>query len=227
MSKGLVIVESPTKVKTLQKFLGNDYVIKASVGHIKDLPEGELGVDLEKDFQPSYVPISGKGKIIRELKKASKSVKNIYLGPDPDREGEAIAWHIAKELEPVNDNIHRVLFHEITERGVSDAMASPLRIRSAWPASRVSGLKSRSEMRRETRMARIEPTTPIPSRNLLRSAIVACINNTGPGLNLVGPATTYAVLTDFQTWVCTAAMLLGRLELFTLIVVFTPGFWRQ
>ena len=95
MSKGLIIVESPTKVKTLQKFLGSDYIIRASVGHIKDLPEDELGVDLEKDFQPQYVTISGKGKVIRELKKASKEVENIYLGPDPDREGEAIAWHIA------------------------------------------------------------------------------------------------------------------------------------
>ena len=85
MSRGLIIVESPTKVKTLQKFLGGDYVIKASVGHIKDLPEDELGVDLDKDFQPEYVPIKGKGKIIRELKKASQGIKNIYLGPDPDR----------------------------------------------------------------------------------------------------------------------------------------------
>ena len=81
MSKGLIVVESPTKVKTLQKFLGGDYVIKASVGHIKDLPEGELGVDLKKDFQPEYVIIPGKGKIVRELKKASKGVENIYLGP--------------------------------------------------------------------------------------------------------------------------------------------------
>ena len=125
MSKGLVIVESPTKVKTLQKFLGSDYVIKASVGHIKDLPEGELGVDLEKDFQPSYVPISGKGKIIQELKKASKGVKNIYLGPDPDREGEAIAWHIAEEIGNGSKNIYRVLFNEITQKAVLDALHHP------------------------------------------------------------------------------------------------------
>lgn len=125
MSKGLVVVESPAKVKTLQKFLGRDYDVKASVGHIKDLPEDELGVDLDKDFQPLYVTISGKGKIIRELKKASKEVKNIYLGPDPDREGEAIAWHIAEEIGDGNKNIYRVLFNEITQRAVLDALHHP------------------------------------------------------------------------------------------------------
>ena len=125
MLKGLVVVESPAKVKTLQKFLGGDYVIKASVGHIKDLPENELGVDLQKDFQPQYVTISGKGKIIRELKKASKEVKNIYLGPDPDREGEAIAWHIAEEIGNGDKNIYRVLFNEITKKAVLDALHRP------------------------------------------------------------------------------------------------------
>jgi DNA topoisomerase-1 len=125
MSKGLIVVESPTKVKTIQKFLGGDYVIKASVGHIKDLPGNELGVDLKKNFQPRYVIISGKGKIIRELKKASKGVKNIYLGPDPDREGEAIAWHIAEEIGDGNKNIYRVLFNEITRKGVTEALQHP------------------------------------------------------------------------------------------------------
>jgi DNA topoisomerase-1 len=125
MSKGLIVVESPTKVKTLQKFLGEDYVIKASVGHIKDLPEDELGVDLEKDFQPHYVTISGKGKVLRELKRASKRVKDIYLGPDPDREGEAIAWHIAEEIGEDGKNIYRVLFNEITKRAVLDALQHP------------------------------------------------------------------------------------------------------
>jgi DNA topoisomerase-1 len=128
MTKGLIVVESPTKVKTLQKFLGGDYVIKASVGHIKDLPEDELGVDLGKDFQPRYVTISGKGKVLRELKKASKEVKNIYLGPDPDREGEAIAWHIAEEIGDDDKNVYRVLFNEITKRAVLDALQHPGRL---------------------------------------------------------------------------------------------------
>ena len=128
MSKGLIVVESPAKVKTLQKFLGGDYIVKASVGHIKDLPEGELGVDLQNNFQPQYVTISGKGKIIRELKKASRGVDNIYLGPDPDREGEAIAWHIAEEIGDENKNIYRVLFNEITPKAVLDALRHPGRL---------------------------------------------------------------------------------------------------
>ncbi|NWF94140.1 MAG: type I DNA topoisomerase [Syntrophaceae bacterium] len=128
MSKGLIVVESPTKVKTLQKFLGGDYVIKASLGHIKDLPEDELGVDLQNDFKPSYVIIPGKGKILRELKKASKAVKNIYLGPDPDREGEAIAWHVAEELKDGDKNIYRILFNEITEKAVLEALKHPGRL---------------------------------------------------------------------------------------------------
>ncbi|MDP2968961.1 MAG: type I DNA topoisomerase [Deltaproteobacteria bacterium] len=121
----MIVVESPTKVKTLQKFLGDDYIIKASVGHIKDLPKGELGVDLEKDFQPQYVTLSGKEKVLREIKKASKEVKNIYLGPDPDREGEAIAWHIAEEIDGKGKNIYRVLFNEITKNAVLEAIKHP------------------------------------------------------------------------------------------------------
>jgi len=131
MSKGLIVVESPAKVKTLQKFLGGDYIVKASVGHIKDLPEGELGVDLQNNFQPQYITISGKGKIIRELKKASKGVENIYLGPDPDREGEAIAWHIAEEIGDEDKNIYRVLFNEITKKAVSDALRHPGRLQQS------------------------------------------------------------------------------------------------
>ena len=125
MSKGLIVVESPAKVKTIQKFVGEDYLVKASLGHIKDLPEGELGVDLAKDFQPEYVSIPGKAKVLRELKKASKGVKNIYLGPDPDREGEAIAWHIAEEIGDEDKTIYRVLFNEITRKAVLDALRHP------------------------------------------------------------------------------------------------------
>ena len=125
MSKGLIIVESPAKVKTIQKFVGEDYLVKATLGHIKDLPEGELGVDLEKEFQPEYVSIAGKGKVLRELKKASKGVKNVYLGPDPDREGEAIAWHVAEEIGDEDKNIYRVLFNEITQKAVLDAIRHP------------------------------------------------------------------------------------------------------
>lgn len=125
MSKGLIVVESPAKVKTIQKFVGEDYLVKASLGHIKDLPEGELGVDLEKDFQPEYVSIPGKAKVLRELKKASKGVKSIFLAPDPDREGEAIAWHIAEEIGDEDKTVYRVLFNEITRKAVLDALRHP------------------------------------------------------------------------------------------------------
>jgi DNA topoisomerase I len=125
MSKGLIVVESPAKVKTIQKFVGEDYIVKASLGHIKDLPEGELGVDLAKDFQPEYVSIPGKAKVVRELKKASKGVKSIFLGPDPDREGEAIAWHIAEEIGDEDKTVYRVLFNEITRKAVLDALRHP------------------------------------------------------------------------------------------------------
>ena len=125
MAKGMIVVESPTKVKTLQKFLGDDYIIKASVGHVKDLPEGELGVDIEKDFEPQYVTIPGKKKILGELKKASQKVQNIYLAPDPDREGEAIAWHIAEEIGNHGKKVYRILFNEITKKAVLDALKKP------------------------------------------------------------------------------------------------------
>ena len=113
MAKNLVIVESPAKAKTLGKYLGRNYTVKASVGHVVDLPKSKLGVDIANDFKPDYAVIHGKSKIIDELKKAAKDKENIYLAPDPDREGEAIAWHIAERLGS-KKNIHRVLFNAIT-----------------------------------------------------------------------------------------------------------------
>lgn len=126
--KSLLIVESPTKVKTLSKFLGKDFTIKASVGHIKDLPKKELGVDVENNLALTYVVIEGKEKIMRELKKAAKKADRIFLAPDPDREGEAIAWHIAGELDGSPDNIFRVEFNEITEKAVTEAIKNPRKI---------------------------------------------------------------------------------------------------
>lgn len=127
----LVVVESPAKAKTLYKILGKGFTIKASIGHIKDLPEKELGVDEKNDFKPTYVVIPGKEKIIKELKKASKDADAIFLAPDPDREGEAIAWHIASEIkEPKtrNGKIYRITFNEITQRAVKEAIKNPGRI---------------------------------------------------------------------------------------------------
>jgi len=127
----LVIVESPAKAKTLLKILGKGFAVKASIGHIKDLPEKEIGVDEKNDFKPTYVIIPGKEKIIKELKKASKEVDKIYLAPDPDREGEAIAWHIASEIsdpKSADGKIYRIIFNEITERAVREAVKNPGRI---------------------------------------------------------------------------------------------------
>jgi len=126
--KSLLIVESPAKVRTLNKFLGKEFVIKASIGHVKDLPKKELGVDVENKFKPTYVVIEGKGKVLKELKKFAKNVDRVFLGPDPDREGEAIAWHIAEELNGNSEQIFRVEFNEITERAVTEAIKNPRRI---------------------------------------------------------------------------------------------------
>ena len=99
MAKNLLIVESPAKARTIKKYLGPDFKIMASVGHVKDLPIKKLGVDIENDFSPEYVTIKGKGKVLKDLKEAGKGADIVYLAPDPDREGEAIAWHIAQELK--------------------------------------------------------------------------------------------------------------------------------
>ena len=105
MAKSLIVVESPTKVKTIQKFLGSDYDVVASMGHIKDLPKSTLGIDLANNFEPTYSAIEAKKKTIDDLKKAAKNVENIYLAPDPDREGEAIAWHISEVVNTKNKKI--------------------------------------------------------------------------------------------------------------------------
>lgn len=123
MSNSLIIVESPAKAKTLQKYLGGDFTVKASVGHLIDLPVKTLGVDISHDFAPQYVTIRGKGKIISELKSAAEKADHIYLAPDPDREGEAIAHHIAEILRPARKPIQRVLFHELTKKAILAAIS--------------------------------------------------------------------------------------------------------
>ena len=128
MANSLVIVESPTKVKTIKKFLGADFNAVASMGHIKDLPKSTLGIDLEKDFEPTYNVIETKKKTIDDLKKAAKNAENIYLAPDPDREGEAIAWHIAEVINAKNKNVYRVLFNDLTKNTVTEAIKNPLQL---------------------------------------------------------------------------------------------------
>ena len=125
----LVIVESPTKAKTIGKYLGRGYDVKATVGHLRDLPTRELGVDVDNGFEPKYVTIKGKTKTLAELKKAAKTASTIYLATDPDREGEAIAWHVADQITPAKRvPVHRVLFEEITRDAVVAAMENPTAI---------------------------------------------------------------------------------------------------
>jgi DNA topoisomerase-1 len=128
MAKNLVIVESPAKAKTLARYLGRDYQVKASVGHVVDLPKSKLGVDIDNDFEADYVVIRGKAAILKEIKDAAKNKENVFLAPDPDREGEAIAWHIAQRLGKNPKNVHRVLFNEITKKAVQEAIKHPLEI---------------------------------------------------------------------------------------------------
>jgi len=128
MGKDLVIVESPAKARTINKYLGSGFTVKASVGHVRDLPKKRLAVDIRHGFTPEYEVIRGKGKVISELKKAAKDAGRIYLAPDPDREGEAIAWHVAQELGVTEDKIYRVLFNEITKNAVAEAMKKPGKI---------------------------------------------------------------------------------------------------
>jgi DNA topoisomerase I len=123
VAKPLIIVESPTKAKTIKKFLPPRFVVKASVGHVRDLPKSTLGVDLEHDFAPKYLTIKGKGDVIKELKAAAKSASEVYLATDPDREGEAIAWHLAELLKLQNPK--RIELHEITKDAALSAIASP------------------------------------------------------------------------------------------------------
>ena len=130
MGKKLVIVESPAKAKTINKILGDDYIVCASVGHIRDLPEKKLGVDIEKGFKPHYVTAKGKQKVIKELRTAAKKADSVYLAPDPDREGEAIAWHLMTKLleEIPEDQFFRVTYNEITASAIRSAFENPGRL---------------------------------------------------------------------------------------------------
>ena len=128
MGKSLVIVESPAKAKTINKFLGRNYVVKASMGHVRDLPAKTLAVDPAKNFATKYEVVRGREKVLTELKKSAKSSEAIYLAADPDREGEAICWHLAHELKAAKRPVHRVMFNEITKRAIQEAFQHPGRI---------------------------------------------------------------------------------------------------
>ena len=127
MAKGenLVIVESPSKAKTIGKYLGPEYIVKASMGHLRDLPKSTMGVDLEDNFRPQYIPVAGKEEIISDLKKHAQKAQMVYLATDPDREGEAISWHLKELLELPDEKSRRVTFNEITQRVVTESVANP------------------------------------------------------------------------------------------------------
>ena len=122
MGQNLVIVESPAKAKTISKYLGKNYTVEASMGHVRDLPKSKLGVDIEDNFNPKYITIRGKGELIAKLKKAAKKADKIYLATDPDREGEAISWHLANILKISEDDTCRIVFNEITKSAVKESI---------------------------------------------------------------------------------------------------------
>ncbi len=128
MADKLIIVESPAKANTIKKFLGGSTKVVASMGHIRDLPKSKLGVDIEHDFEPEYINIRGKGDLIKSLKKEAKNAKKVYLATDPDREGEAIAWHLAHILDIPEDSVCRVTFNEITKETVQASIKNPRKI---------------------------------------------------------------------------------------------------
>ena len=123
--KNLVIVESPTKAKTISKFLGKDFIVKSSFGHVRDLPKSKLGVDIEHDFEPHYIVSRDKTKVAKELKEAAKKSKEILFATDEDREGEAISWHLANILDIDPTKAQRIVFHEITKHAITNALEHP------------------------------------------------------------------------------------------------------
>mgnify|MGYP004599393319 CR=1 FL=1 len=122
MAKNLVIVESPAKAKTIKKFLGSNYEVIASNGHVRDLPKSQMGIDIEHDYEPKYITIRGKGDILAKLRKEVKKADKVYLATDPDREGEAISWHLSQALKLDADEYKRITFNEITKNAVKNSM---------------------------------------------------------------------------------------------------------
>src|SRR5262245_32663500 len=141
MAKALVIVESPAKAKTINKYLGRDYKVIASMGHVRDLPKSKLGVEVDDKFEPEYVVIPARQKVVKELKDAAEGVSDIYVATDPDREGEAIGWHLAEELGGKKKKVHRLMFNEITKKAILEAIKNPgeidMRMVDAQQARRV------------------------------------------------------------------------------------------
>ena len=131
MAKYLVIVESPAKVKTIKKFLGSNYEVLASNGHVRDLPKSQLGIDVEHDYEPKYITIRGKGDILAKLRKEVKKAEKVYLATDPDREGEAISWHLYIALKLADKKVYRITFNEITKNAVKESLKNAREINTS------------------------------------------------------------------------------------------------
>ena len=128
MGSNLVIVESPAKAKTIKKYLGANYIVEASMGHVRDLPKSQLGVDEENNYEPKYITIRGKGELLDKLRKLAKKSDRVYLATDPDREGEAISWHLSNILKLSEDDDCRIVFNEITKTAIKKAIKEPRKI---------------------------------------------------------------------------------------------------
>ena len=156
MAKNLVIVESPAKVKTIKKFLGSNYEVLASQGHVRDLPKSQLGIDVEHDYEPKYITIRGKGDILAKLRKEAKKADRVYLATDPDREGEAISWHLSKALNLDEKKMYRITFNEITKAAVKESLKNAREI----DMDLVDAQQARRMLDRMVGRPRVRPVIP-------------------------------------------------------------------
>ena len=164
MAKALVVVESPAKAKTINKYLGRDYKVVASMGHVRDLPKSKLGVDVDNDFEETYESLESRKKVIKELKDAAKDVTDIYVATDPDREGEAIGWHLIQELKGKKRKFHRLTFNEITKKAVNEALDASARDRREDGRRAARPPRARSTRRLQDQPAALGQGPPRPER---------------------------------------------------------------
>ena len=199
--KTLIIVESPAKAKTINKYLGKNFVVEASVGHIKDLGKFKLGVDIENNFEPKYLTIKGKADVIKKLKDVAKSAENVLIATDPDREGEAIAWHIAEEVKKTNSNIKRVVFNEITKKSIQKSIAEPrdidMNVFDSQQARRVMDRIIGFKISPFLSNALIEKTTATLSAGRVQSVAMRMICEREAEINAFEPIEYWTINADF------------------------------
>lgn len=201
--KTLIVVESPAKAKTINKYLGSDYIVEASVGHIKDLIKVKLGVDIEHGFEPKYTTIKGKAEIIKRLKQLAEKSKKVLVATDPDREGEAIAWHIAEEIKEKNNDIQRVLFNEITKNGIKKGIEDPRQIDDklfmSQQARRVMDRLIGYQVSPFVSKALITKTSKALSAGRVQSVALRLISEREEEIQNFVPIEYWSILGNFQT----------------------------